>query len=131
MTPKIKGLFPYGYLQTLIWIFNIAFGVMASSLLNGLSFHVGTGLISLWIMTLLPASASIVTRFFSFVLGLISTSSILKLISWLISSDIPMMSHKVEMCLKCLQLTQLLSTDLSKAIKAKNNYLGFPNCLKA
>ena len=46
------GLCPCVHLQTVIWLFYVAFGVMASSSLSGLSAHVGTGLVSLCMMTL-------------------------------------------------------------------------------
>ena len=40
------------HLQTVIWPFlHVGFGVMASPSLSGLSVHVSTGLVSLWIMT--------------------------------------------------------------------------------
>lgn len=58
------------YFQTVFWLF-YAFRVMASSLLCGFSAHVGTGLVPLWIMTLVAASASSFTSSFAFVLGLI------------------------------------------------------------
>ena len=51
MSPKIK-VFLSMYICKLIWLFYVAIEVMSSTLLQGVSAHVGTGLVWLWIMTL-------------------------------------------------------------------------------
>ena len=42
-------LCPHVQLQTIVWLFNVGFGAVASSLLSGLSGYVDIGLVLLWI----------------------------------------------------------------------------------
>jgi hypothetical protein len=61
-------------LQTIVWLFYVSFGAVASSLLSGLSGHVDIGLVfTVDIDTFVPVSSSIFTRSFAVVLGLIYT----------------------------------------------------------
>lgn len=73
MSPEVKVFVLVSFLQTVIWLFYVSLGVMASFSLSSLSAHVGAGLVSLWIMTLSYSFSSIFTRSLAFVLGLIST----------------------------------------------------------
>ena len=107
-----NGCYDQAFAKCNLAFLHVAFGAMVSSLPSGFSQHNTRGLVSLWttLCHIQPASLQgVLLLFWGWSLGHNPSSSwvvwwwstILFLISWLISFDFHMTSHKEAVCLQC------------------------------